>query len=151
MSTEPVFTGTPDDWWDNATPIPVSEAEERTLGNWYITKVRTAGDTKPTYRLSTPSRPPNREKRSKLAEWDGDRTSDRVRLLISSAVPEPAWRKATYVLADLEQGSDRRVAWVRKATGRWHCLEDGRRTINDHAMELLHPLPAAFTVTEDLL
>ena len=148
MTAVQVPLGTPDDWWEQAEPITHAEAEERTLGDWYITKVATAGDTKPNYRLSTPSRPPSQHKKDRPRHNNG--LSDRVRCLIRTHQPLPAWQTAHYVLADLERGSERRVPWARKKTGRWHCLEDGRRTINDNVMAELHPEPATFT-TESVL
>ena len=39
-----IYIGTPDDWWEQAEEISTAEAQERTLGDWYITVIRTAGD-----------------------------------------------------------------------------------------------------------
>lgn len=147
MSEQPAFRGTPHDWWEQAERITMSEAEERTLGNWYITQVRSAGDTGPSYRISTPSKPPNRAKASRIPPgWDAE--SKRVRLLIRSETPEPVWRTSDFVMADLEEGSGERSLWVRKeSTGRWNCLTDGRKNVNDTVMGRLNPRPA--TITEE--
>jgi hypothetical protein len=108
--------------------------------------MRSAGATKDNYRISTPSKPANMDKL-----LSGSRAvSERVRLLIRNTESLPAWVTSDFVQADLEEGSDKRAIWVRKATGRWHCLTDGRKTINDHTMALLHPKPATFTV-DDLI
>jgi hypothetical protein len=147
MSATPAFTGTPDDWWENAERISHAEAEERNLGDWYIVKMNTAGQTKPNYRLSTPSKPPNMDKRSKPRYNNGE--SDRVRCLIRGSEPMPAWMTSPFVMAERPDGGAERVPWVRKNSGRWQLLQDGRVNINDHAMAELNPKPAF--IAEDLI
>lgn len=142
MTDQPSFTGTPDDWWEQAERITAAEAEERTMGSWYITQVRTAGDTKPGYRLSTPSRPANQDRKANKSQHE----STRVRRLMSS--PVPAWIGSLMVFADTAgEEAMHRLPWVRKNSGRWQCLADARPTINDHAMAELNPSPAI--ITED--
>ena len=143
-STKPVFRGTPDDWWEQATPIMESEAANRNLGDWYITQVRTAGNTKPGYRVSTPSKPYNTDQLLK-AIGPHDRVSDRVRLLIRTETPAAPWMTSQFVLADLEEGSADRVPWRRNNAGRWQCITDGRISVNDHTMRDLNPKPATFS------
>lgn len=146
MNTMPA--GTPDDWWEAAEIITTAEEAERHLNCWYITRIRTAGDTKPGYRLSTPSKPPNIDRMLALAQRPVP--SERVRCIFRSTESLPSWMTSDYVQADLDEGKEERAIWVRKRTGRWHCLTDGRKNVNDHTMALLHPRPATFTV-EDLI
>jgi len=139
------FTGTPDDWWENSECIMESEASNRVLGNWYITRVRTAGDTKPGYRLSTPSKPPNTDN---LLRDRGphDKESERVRLLIRMEAETPLWMMSHLVIADTAVGKTlQRLPWMRKKSGRWQSLFDGRLNINDHSMAELNPAPARIT------
>lgn len=143
-SIMPIFLGTPDDWWEQATPIMESEAANRNLGDWYITQVRTAGDTKPGYRVSTPSKPFNTDKLLK-AMHSHDKVSARVRLLIRTQTPIPEWMSSEFVLADLEVGSADRGPWRRLNSGRWQRITDGRISVNDHTMRDLNPKPATFS------
>lgn len=143
--------GTPDDWWKLAEVISTAEAQERTLGDWYITLVRTAGDTKPGYRLSTPSKPANQANLLKLHQkWPGVE-AERVRCLVRTTTPPQPWLTSELVQADFKEGSAERVIWVRKNSGRWHSLRNGNRTANDHQMALLRPVPASIMVGEELL
>lgn len=145
MSDMYQFVGTPDDWWENSENIMVSEAENRTLGNWYITQVRTAGNTKPGYRLSTPSKPANTDKLL-TARGPHDKISDRVRLLIRMEAETPSWMGARLVIADTKVGETvQRLPWMRKNNGRWTSLFDGRLSINDHSMAELNPASAKIT------
>lgn len=149
MSEQPTFTGTPDDWWEQAEEIMESEASNRELGNWYITQIRTAGDTRPGYRLSTPSKPPNTDNLIK-ARGPQDTVSLRVRLLVRGVAEVPAWMTSIMVVADTVVGDEiTRLPWMRKKSGRWQSLYDGRLNINDHAMAELNPNPA--TISEDLI
>lgn len=143
-STQPLFRGTPDDWWEQAAPIMESEAANRNLGDWYIIQVRTAGNTKPGYRVSTPSKPYNSDQLLK-AMGPHDKVSDRVRLLIRTKAPIPPWMTSEFVLADLEAGSTRRGPWRRKNNGRWQQINDARISVNDHTMSELNPKPATFS------
>lgn len=151
MTENTLPAGTPDDWWEAAQPIMESEAAERNLGAWYITKVRTAGDTKPNYRLSTPSKPPNMDKRLKLATSPHfERESIRVRCLIPAAPEaEPAWVTAQYVIADVPDQADRQL-WVRRKSGKWGLVLNGNKQVNDHTMAELNPAPAR-VVEDDLI
>lgn len=149
MSEQPVFTGTPDDWWEQAEEIMESEAANRTLGSWYITQIRTAGNTRPGYRLSTPSKPANTDNLIK-ARGPHDSVSLRVRRLITGEADTPSWVTSLMVVADTVVGDEtQRLPWIRKNNGRWQSLYDGRININDHAMAELNPNSA--TITEDLI
>lgn len=153
VNTDLVFHGTPDDWWDNAENILESEASNRTLGNWYIVRQQTAGQTKPTYRVSTPSKPANMDQLLK-AKGPHDKVSERVRLLIRSEAETPAWMLSHLVIADTgvatTDGSKlvQRLPWVRKNSGRWQSLYNGSLNINDHQMADLNPAPARITEEE---
>lgn len=140
-----IFVGTPDDWWEQAERIQISEANNRSLGAWYITKQRTAGATKPFYRLMTPSKPPNMDQLLK-EQGPHNRESETVRCLMRLEMEMPAWMSASLVIADTKtEGYVQRLPWIRKNNGRWHSLFDGRLTINDHSMAELNPTPAAIT------
>jgi hypothetical protein len=143
-STQPVFLGTPDDWWEQATPIMESEAANRNLGDWYIAQVRTAGDTKPGYRVSTPSKPFNSDQLLK-AMGPHDKVSDRVRLLIRMETRIPEWMTSEFVLADMKEGSTDRAPWRRNNNGKWQRLKAGMISVNDHTMSNLNPKPATFS------
>jgi hypothetical protein len=145
-STEPVFSGTPDDWWEAAEEITQSHAAERDFGDWYITKVRNSAGAAPAFRLSTPSKPPNEVRRSNLAKmYPVDAISDTVRRLIRVETPVEAWMTSEYVLADLEEGSADRGPWRRMNSGRWQRITDGRISVNDHTMRELNPKSATFS------
>ena len=144
MTETPIFIGTPDDWWEQAEEITTAEARNRTLGCWYITLVRTAGDTKPGYRLSTPSKPANQDQLRKDLEKGHAGADPRVRCLLRSTEPMPEWMRSTFVTAEIPNSGAERFPWVRKKSGRWHCLTDGRLTVNDHTMAELNPTPARF-------
>jgi hypothetical protein len=141
---QPVFRGTPDDWWEQAAPILESEAANRVLGDWYITQVRTAGNTKPGYRLSTPSKPFNLDQLKK-AMGPHDKVSDRVRVLIRTRTRIPEWMGSEFVLANMEEGSTERAPWRRNNNGRWQRLKAGMISVNDHTMSNLNPKPATFS------
>lgn len=143
-SDQPVFIGTPDDWWEQATQITEAEATNRNLGDWYITQVRTAGDTKPAYRVSTPSKPYNSDQLLKALRANNG-VSERVRRLIHTETPVAPWMTSQFVLADREQGGTDRVPWRRNNSGKWQCITDGRISINDHMMSDLNPKPATFS------
>ena len=74
-----------------------------------------------------------------------------MRCLTRSAVPPQPWLTSQLVQADLREGSSERVFWVRKNTGRWHGLQNGSRTANDHQMALLNPVPAKIMVGDELI
>lgn len=149
MSEQPVFTGTPDDWWEAAERITVSEADERNLGDWYIVRIvtRRSGGEEGTvrYNVSTPSKPPKPNGK----RWNWNNESAGVRCLIRGRVAVPEWMTAELVLADDPEFEGVRQAWVRKKSGRWTLLQDNRVAINDHTMSTRNPKPAA--VTEDLI
>jgi hypothetical protein len=145
-STEPVFRGTPDEWWEAAEEITQSHAAERDFGDWYITKVRNFAGAAPAFRIATPSKPPNEVRRSNLAKmYPVDEISDTVRRLIHVETPVAAWMTSEYVLADLKEGSAERGPWRRMNSGRWQRITDARISVNDHTMSELNPLPATFT------
>lgn len=143
-AAQPVFRGTPDDWWEQATVITVAEANNRNLGDWYITQVRTAGDTKPGYRISTPSKPFNTDKLLKALQANNG-VSARVRRLIHNEAPLEPWMTSAFVLADREEGGTARVPWRRNNSGKWQCVTEPRISINDHLMAELNPKPATFS------
>lgn len=151
MSDQPVFHGTPDDWWENAERISTSEAAERDLGSWYISKYKTAGG--PTaYRIAQPSRVPNLAARRKIEEgYHANTESEAVRCLIRVTEAIPEWMTATYVLAEKPDGGAEKFPWVRKKNGRWTLIADGSVTLTDRTMAELNPKPATFTVAEDLI
>lgn len=139
---DPVFVGNPDDWWEQAERIMISEANNRSLGAWYITRQRTAGQTKPSYRLMTPSKPPNMDQLLKEM-GPHNRESETVRCLMRMELEMPPWMTAHLVIADTEVGGiKQRLPWVRKNSGRWQSVFDGRLNINDHSMAELNPAPA---------
>lgn len=148
VDTKSPFEGTPEDWWNSARRVSRAEADNRKLGNWYIVRQRTAGKTLHSYRLMTPSRPPQTDKMLKsLKDGSGARYSENVRLLIQGSETVPAWMNAEMVIADFDRDTAEglkidRQPWVRK-NGRWHAVFDGRRSINDHTMAELNPVPAA--------
>jgi hypothetical protein len=152
MTDLQAFAGTPDDWWEQAERIQVSEANNRSLGAWYITKQKTAGQTKAVYRLMTPSRPPSMDQLLKSL-GPHNRESDSVRCLMRLEMEMPAWMTSQIVIADTGMATTegkkmvQRLPWVRKNSGRWQSLFDGRRNINDHEMAELNPAPAR--ITED--
>lgn len=143
---EPVFRGTPEDWWDAAEEIPESHAEEQNLGDWYIRWIRGSAGTTPAFRVATPSRPPNMTRRHALATAErGDPVSEQVRRLIKSRAPVPAWMKSEFVLADIAEGNSSRGPWHRKNNGMWKLVTDSRISVNDHTMSKLHPKAATFS------
>ncbi|MEO3931371.1 hypothetical protein WMO79_00965 [Micrococcaceae bacterium Sec7.4] len=143
-ATVPVFHGTPDDWWEQATQITEAEANNRNLGDWYITQVRTAGDTKPGYRVSTPSKPFNSDQLLKALRSNNG-VSERVRRLIHQETPAEPWMASEFVMADMEEGSADRGPWRRMNSGRWQRITDARISVNDHTMRELNPVPGTFT------
>lgn len=142
----PVFRGTPDDWWDNAEVITVAEANNRIVGDWYIAQVRTAGNTKPGYRVSTPSQAYNSDQLLKAIRANLG-MSDRVRRLIHYETPLEAWINCDFVMADLTVDRPERGPWRRQNNGRWQRLTGPMLSINDHNMRELNPVPATFTET----
>jgi hypothetical protein len=140
----PVFRGTPDDWWEQATQITVAEANNRNLGDWYITKVRTAGDTKPGYRVSTPSKPYNSDQLLKALQTNPG-VSERVRRLIHHETPIEPWMTSEFVMADLTVDRPERGPWRRLNSGRWQRLSGPMISVNDHTMRELNPKPATFS------
>lgn len=139
-STVPVFTGAPTDWWEAAEEITQAEAQERSLGDWYIVKIRNAGGGDGGYRLHQPRTQPNAMNRIKLLEQYGNQVSDRVRCLIRSETPLPAWLTSEFIMADMKTG--KRGAWRRASNGQWRCITDGRWTVNDASMAEMNPVPA---------
>lgn len=140
-TTEPVFRGTPEDWWEAAEEITVSHALERNFGDWYITKIMSAAGVTPAFRIATPSKPPTRH----FNRTDGNEISLTIRRLIRTETPLAAWMTSEYVLADLEEGSTDRGPWRRLNSGRWQRITDGRISVNDHTMRELNPKPATFS------
>lgn len=144
-STEPTFTGTPDQWWEKAEPITEAEAADRRLGDWYI------GREASSYRVSTSTLSTNESRkivlRQRIArgETTAESISAKIRKLIHIEVEPPEWLSAELVIADdLELGSTKRVAW-RKANYRWQLLSDARVAVNEHSMALLNPKIAVIT------
>lgn len=148
VETKSPFEGDPNDWWERAEQISMAEAENRKLGNWYIIRQRTAGKQIHSYRLMTPSRPPLGEKILKAEEQGKHRvTAEGIRVLIRGEAETPAWMTSRVVIADFDDFPEgptttSRQPWVRK-NGRWQAVYDGRRSINDHAMAELNPVPAS--------
>lgn len=142
----PVFQGTPEDWWKGAEEITESHALERTYGDWYITKVRVSGSATPAFRLATPSRPHSESRRrAYIQSRPTDEVSEHVRRLIKTETPVAAWMTSELVLADVFGGSTERGAWIRKNSGRWQLLSDGRVMVNDHSMSELNPQAATIS------
>lgn len=139
----PVFRGTPDDWWDQATPITEAEAQNRNSGDWYITRVRTAGETKPGYRLTSPSKRYNSDQLLKAINANLG-MSERVRRLIHYDTPVEPWIGSDFVMADLTADRPDRGPWRRMTNGRWQRLTGPMITVNDHQMSELNPVPATF-------
>lgn len=143
--SQPVFRGTPEDWWNGAEEITESHAAEPNLGDWYIRWLRNSAGTKPSFRVSTPSRPPNEVKRRAMATaLKGDPISQNVRRLIKTEEPTPAWMTSEFVMADVSEGGAERGPWHRKPSGKWHLVRDGRVSVLDRAMAKLNPVPATF-------
>lgn len=141
----PVFRGTPEDWWDAAEEITESHAAERTYGDWYISKVRGSAGVAPAFRVATPGKPANENRRRQLEARVHDPISATVRRLIRVEVPVEPWLESEFVMADREEGSGERSPWRRKNSGRWQCLQDLRITVNDRQMAELNPRPATFS------
>lgn len=164
MSEQPIFKGTPDDWWDQASVITEAEAENRKLGDWYIVKQAHANGSGFSYRMMTPAKPYNADQLVKALNAGKGHPSERVRCLIRTDQQLPAWQTAEFVYADLKKdayyrGEDgehigwveesTRRLWTRKANGRWNCLHDGRVSVNDQTMATLNPKPAKIIEEED--
>lgn len=143
---QPVFRGTPEDWWNDAEEITESHAAEQNLGDWYIRWLRNSAGPTPAFRVATPSRPPNEAKRSAMARAaKGDPISENVRRLIKASKQTPAWMLSEFVMADVSEGSADRGPWHRKPNGKWQLVRDGRIHVYDLAMAKLHPQPAEFS------
>lgn len=142
---QPVFQGTPEDWWEAAEEITESHAAERTFGDWYITRIHNSAGATPAFRIATPSRPPNEARRFSLANNGLDLIASNVRRLIRTETPVAAWMTSEFVLADLDEGSGDRGPWRRMNNGRWQRITDGRITVNDRTMRELNPKPATFS------
>ena len=159
MSTQPTFTGTPDDWWENAERITIEESMQKQMGNWYITKMKPyssgwhpspedeAKDSG-AYRIATPTKPPAV---AKIPEHQRQDEAEWCRLLIRGENKMPAWVGAMYVMADVPGSEGQKGAWVRNNSGRWKLISDNRITVNDRTMENLNPVPAIFTQATDIL
>jgi len=153
VTTQPTFTGTPDDWWENAEPITHAEAQERNMGDWYIARVTSrtwdGSESRARYTISTPSKLPNREKAD--AAYGSQGIAERVRRLIHMPEEVPAWKLAEMVTAEVPGKGPERHPWMRNANGRWRLLSDARINVNDASMAELNPRPAVVVETQDLV
>mgnify|MGYP001165981307 CR=1 FL=1 len=153
MSAQPVFTGTPEQWWEQAEPVMESEAAERLLGSWYIVAESRKGGHTGSYRVARPTRAGNDQRLASLrhevarGRKTETQTSDTVRRLIYVPQSEPEWATAQIVIADAREGSDERVAW-RKSPKYWLQVFDARASVSDATMARLNPVVATITTSE---
>jgi hypothetical protein len=149
-NNEPVFTGTPDQWWVAATPITEEEAAERILGDWYIGNETTTSKLYGNYRVSTPTLTSNNARKSALQRridngaTQADSIAHTVRKLIHIEIEPPEWLNAGLLIADLEIGSAMRGPW-RKTAYKWQLLADARIAVNERTMSQLNPRIAVIT------
>lgn len=151
---EPVFHGTPDQWWEQAEPITEEEAAERMLGTWYIVAETRSGDQTGSYHVGLPTHASNIPRRDALARRvaAGDvRLHDiapHVRALVRSSIERPEWLDADLVIADAAVGSADRVPWRRK-NARWLQVFDATRTASERTMVQLNPTLATISELND--
>jgi hypothetical protein len=144
------FTGTPDEWWEQAEPVTEAEAAEREYGSWYIVAEMRGGTATDTYRISRTTKGSNEQRKNalRLAIARGDvraeDTSKRVRALIRVHVEPPAWLESDLVMADREPGSSKRTPYRRNTSGRWTQVFGGK-TLSEQSMQELNPAPASIT------
>jgi hypothetical protein len=149
-SNPPAFTGTPNDWWDQAERITELQAAERELGAWYIAEeTRSSGAS--TYRISTPTLASNEPRKAALRQqidWGAKSESSistKVRLLMRVPIEMPAWMSADFLIADIEIGSEERNLWRKTNAGNWQLVLDGRVRVGEKTMLQLHPAIASIT------
>lgn len=144
------FTGTPDQWWEQAEPITEEEAADRHVGTWYILAESRDGVLTDTYRISRATRASNEARKAALRRdiERGDRraedTAKNLRALIRVHVEQPAWTHADIVMADVEASGAERIPWRRNSNGRWTQIFGGK-TVSEQTMALLNPVQASIT------
>lgn len=150
---QPVFVGTPHDWWEAATPITQKEAAERVLGDWYIA-VDSRASSGESYRVTVPTSGSNKPRMEVLKrriankELTGEEISTTVRRLIHTEEIPPLWAGAPLVIADDSLHNQQRVVWI-KSRDRWRQMADGRISANQKLMAQLNPVPAVITEQGD--
>lgn len=146
----PIFTGTPDQWWEQAEPITEAEAAERVLGTWYILAETRAGEHTGSYRISLPtlaSNLPRKDALERRIHLDGanpDDISPNVRALIRVSIERPDWMEADLVIADAELGSSERVPW-RQKNAKWMQVFNPTKSAGERRMAELNPIIAAIS------
>lgn len=144
------FTGTPDQWWDQAEPITEEEAADRHLGTWYILAESRDGVPTDSYRISRPTQASNEARKAALRrriDFGSRRPEDtakNLRALVRVHVEQPAWIVADLVIANASSDDGTRVPWRRARSGRWTQVFGGI-TISEQTLRELNPVPASIT------
>lgn len=147
---QPLLSGTPDQWWEQAEPVTEEEAADRYLGTWYILAEQRDGILTDSYRISRATKGSNEARKGALArridrgEVRAEDTAPFLRALIRVHVEQPAWADADLVMADAEVGSSERTPWRRNRSGRWTQVFGGK-TVSEQTLRELHPVQAAIT------
>lgn len=144
------FTGTPDQWWEQAEPITEEEAADRHVGTWYILAESRDGVLTDTYRISRATKASSEARKATLrrdierGERRAEDTARNLRALIRVHIEQPMWATADLVIADVQDHSSERTPWRRNANGRWTQIFGGK-TVSEQTMSLLHPVQASIT------
>lgn len=150
----PDYTGTPDDWFKQATELTRFESAERIENSWYIS--RTKGGYR-LYRANEVSNPHRLAALDKLARQQGieveelcAQTDPETRLLVTVNATPPPWMVETLLMARSDVDSAERVLWsANRQHTHWRQVADGRHRVSNVEMAALDPKPIIVREVDD--
>lgn len=150
----PNYTGTPDDWFKQATELTRYESAERIEESWYITLTKGGYML---YRANEVSNPARLAALNKLARQQGieveelyAQTDPETRLLVTVNATPPPWMEETLLMARSNIDSAERVLWsANPQNTHWRQVADGRRRVSNVEMAALDPKPVIIREVED--
>lgn len=150
----PDYTGTPDDWFKQATELTRHQAAERNEDSWYISR------TKGGYMLHRANDMSNSARLAaldKLARQQGveakelyAQTDPEVRLLVQVSSTPPPWLDEDLLMARSDTDSTERVLWsANPSNTHWRQVADGRHRVSNVEMAALDPKPVVVREVDD--
>lgn len=142
----PNYTGTPEDWFEQATELTRLQAANRREDCWYIS-ITSGGYM--LHRASEKSNPARLAALDKVIQRRGLDTDafyreidPEIRLLVSVNATPPAWIEEELLMADTAPGSNERALWASTPKRLyWRRITDGRLRVTTVEMAELNPSP----------
>lgn len=150
----PDYTGTPDDWFEQATEITLLQAAERIDESWYILR---SNNGYMLHRASASSNPSRRSVLDKEIEKQGADPQEYyaqiepdIRLFMSVTATPPPWVNEDVVMARTAPDTQTRVLWsANPLNTHWRQVADGRHRVSNVEMAALDPKPVVVREVDD--